>query len=157
MANHSSILLWEIPWTEEPGRLQSMGWQSQTRLSNTTLSPEAGLRQGLRWIHSLGNHWWWSREEKQEWKGRSSRCPWEPVTAVDNWNSSSRPALGVRKEQASDFPKQQTGLLGTYSPTLNHALKMASRPPLQCCWLAPCLTTHRLSRHSQQHPLQVES
>jgi len=24
---------WEIRWTEEPGRLQSMGWQSQTRLS----------------------------------------------------------------------------------------------------------------------------
>ena len=27
MAIHSSILAWEIPWTEEPGRLQSMGWQ----------------------------------------------------------------------------------------------------------------------------------
>ena len=26
MATHSSILAWEIPWTEEPGRLQSMGW-----------------------------------------------------------------------------------------------------------------------------------
>ena len=25
MAPHSSILAWEIPWTEEPGRLQSMG------------------------------------------------------------------------------------------------------------------------------------
>ena len=27
MATHSSILAWKIPWTEEPGRLQSMGWQ----------------------------------------------------------------------------------------------------------------------------------
>ena len=27
MATHSSILTWEIPWTEEPGRLQSMGLQ----------------------------------------------------------------------------------------------------------------------------------
>ena len=35
MATHSSILAWEIPWTEEPGRLQSMGSQkSQTQLSN---------------------------------------------------------------------------------------------------------------------------
>ena len=25
MAAHSSFLAWEIPWTEEPGRLQSMG------------------------------------------------------------------------------------------------------------------------------------
>ena len=27
MAIHSSILAWTIPWTEEPGRLQSMGSQ----------------------------------------------------------------------------------------------------------------------------------
>ena len=33
MATHSSILAWEIPGTEEPGGLQSMGSQkSQTRL-----------------------------------------------------------------------------------------------------------------------------
>ena len=28
MALHSSILAWEIPWTEEPGRLQLMNWNS---------------------------------------------------------------------------------------------------------------------------------
>ena len=27
IATHSSILAWRIPWTEEPGRLQSMGSQ----------------------------------------------------------------------------------------------------------------------------------
>ena len=27
MAAHSSIFAWRIPWTEEPGGLQSMGWQ----------------------------------------------------------------------------------------------------------------------------------
>ena len=27
MATHSSILAWRIPWTEEPGRLQSAGSQ----------------------------------------------------------------------------------------------------------------------------------
>ena len=27
MAPYSSILAWKIPWTEEPGRLQSMGLQ----------------------------------------------------------------------------------------------------------------------------------
>ena len=30
MAAHSTILAWRIPWTEEPGKLQSMGLQSQT-------------------------------------------------------------------------------------------------------------------------------
>ena len=35
IATHSSILAWEIPWTEEPGGLQSMRLQKiQTGLSN---------------------------------------------------------------------------------------------------------------------------
>jgi len=34
MATHSSVLAWETPWTDEPGRLQFMGLQSQTRFSN---------------------------------------------------------------------------------------------------------------------------
>ena len=35
MATHSSILAWEIPWTEEPGGLHSVGSQeSQTGLSD---------------------------------------------------------------------------------------------------------------------------
>ena len=37
MANYFSILAWEIPWTEEPGRLQSMGSEkSWTQLSYST-------------------------------------------------------------------------------------------------------------------------
>ena len=39
MATHPSILAWEIPWTEEPGGLQSMGLQkSQIPLSNETIT-----------------------------------------------------------------------------------------------------------------------
>ena len=38
MATHSSTLAWKIPWTEDPGRLQSMGLQSQTRLSDFTFT-----------------------------------------------------------------------------------------------------------------------
>ena len=34
MATHSSILAWKIPWTEEPGRLQSIGRKSWTQFSN---------------------------------------------------------------------------------------------------------------------------
>ena len=45
MAPHSSTLAWEIPWTEEPGRLQSMG----------------SLRVGHDWVTSLSfftfMHW----------------------------------------------------------------------------------------------------
>ena len=36
MATHSSTLAWKIPWTEESGRLQSMGLYSQTGLTDFT-------------------------------------------------------------------------------------------------------------------------
>ena len=38
MAAHSSVLAWEIPWTEEPGRLQSMGFQKKM---DTTATEQA--------------------------------------------------------------------------------------------------------------------
>ena len=38
MATHSSTLARKIPWTEEPGRLQSMGSLSRTRLSDFTFT-----------------------------------------------------------------------------------------------------------------------
>ena len=48
MATHSSILAWRIPWTEEPGGLESLGRQPQTRLK--WLSPHArGLLLNLQW------------------------------------------------------------------------------------------------------------
>ena len=34
LATHASVLAWRIPWTEEPGGLQSMGSKSQTQLSD---------------------------------------------------------------------------------------------------------------------------
>ena len=37
--NHSSILAWKIPWTEEPGRLQSMGSQTEPLSHFTYLLP----------------------------------------------------------------------------------------------------------------------
>ena len=37
MAIHSNILAWRIPWTEEPGRLQSMGLQSWTQLKQLSI------------------------------------------------------------------------------------------------------------------------
>ena len=38
MAPHSSTLAWKIPWTEEPGRLQSTGSLSVVQLSNFTFT-----------------------------------------------------------------------------------------------------------------------
>ena len=37
MVTHSRILAWSIPWTEEPGGLQSVGSQSQTGLKQLSM------------------------------------------------------------------------------------------------------------------------
>ena len=69
MATHSSILAWRIPWTEEPGGLQSMGWQrvghdsaakthTHTHIMILTLLPHANLgkpESHFRNVH-LGLH-----------------------------------------------------------------------------------------------------
>ena len=48
MATHSSVLVWRIPWTEEPGGLPSMGSHTRTRLkrlssSSSTLSSSSSF------------------------------------------------------------------------------------------------------------------
>ena len=49
MATHSSILAWEIPWTEEPGRLQSVEWQRGRHNSGTK-------QQQQRWAVTLNEY-----------------------------------------------------------------------------------------------------
>ena len=68
MATHSSILAWRIPWTQEPGRLKSMGSQESNtteRLSTQhTLSwerlkvEETGMTEDemVEWHHQLDGH-----------------------------------------------------------------------------------------------------
>ena len=50
MATHSSILAWRMPWTEEPGRLQSMGLQrvGQDQVTNT-LTSLSSFTHSLLW------------------------------------------------------------------------------------------------------------
>ena len=53
-ATHSSILAWRIPWTEEPGRLQFMGSQSQTQLRDF-LSPTSFIYIYI-WVNHFAVH-----------------------------------------------------------------------------------------------------
>ena len=53
MATHSSILVWEIPWTEDPGGLQSMGSQ---RVANDLMTKQSE-RAFKSEITKDGKHW----------------------------------------------------------------------------------------------------
>ena len=49
MATHSSTLAWKIPWTEEPGRLQSMGSRRVGHNWATSLSLFTFMHWGRKW------------------------------------------------------------------------------------------------------------
>ena len=57
MVPHSSTLAWKIPWTEQPGRLQSMGSLSQTRLSDFTFTFHFHALEKEMATHSSGLAW----------------------------------------------------------------------------------------------------
>ena len=64
MATHSSTLAWKIPWTEEPGRLQSMGLQRVGHNWSDTAAATAGdmplsgeIREQRGSIGCLGSQW----------------------------------------------------------------------------------------------------
>ena len=63
MAPHSSTLTWKIPWTEEPGRLQSTGWWRVGHDWATSLSPIGEGNVNPLQCSCLENHrdggaWW---------------------------------------------------------------------------------------------------
>ena len=75
MATHSSILAWRIPWTEEPGRLQSMGSQRVGHDWATTIwthSKHSGPEM-LPWTPAWGplNSWCWGFRKGSRAKSRA--------------------------------------------------------------------------------------
>ena len=54
MATHSGILAWEILWTEEPGGLQSLGWQkSQTQIQSFHIYNICFHLYSILWLNEL--------------------------------------------------------------------------------------------------------
>ena len=56
MATHSSIFSWRIPWTEEPGGLQSMGLQRVSNLYTEYILQNAGLEEAQAGIKIAGRN-----------------------------------------------------------------------------------------------------
>ena len=64
MATGSRILAWKISWTEEPGRLQSMGLQSQTQVTEKNRFRDTENRLGVAKLGAGGPQW---REGLEVW------------------------------------------------------------------------------------------
>ena len=116
MAPHSNTLAWRIPWREEPGRLQSMGSQSRTRLRDFTftftlgLTTSPGLPSQLSWkrIHlQCRRPQFSSRVEKIHW--RRDRLPTPVFLGFPFWLSWQRICLQCGR-LGKGYPLQYSGL-----------------------------------------------
>ena len=60
MATHSNILVWEVPWTKEPGGPQSLGlkkrWTLLRKLNNINNKAGDLLYQHIPHVHSVNSH-----------------------------------------------------------------------------------------------------
>ena len=75
MATHSSILAWKIPWTEESGRLQSMGRQRVGHDWATSLHFNLNtkyLKKAEHWRIDAFALWCWRRLLRVPWTARRS-------------------------------------------------------------------------------------
>ena len=84
MATHSSILAWKIPWMEKPGKLQSMRFQSQMRLSNFTSClhhrDQEGFLGGTSGKESASQCMRHKRYGFDPWVGKISwKKAWQPI------------------------------------------------------------------------------
>ena len=61
-ATHSNILAWRIPWTEDPGGLQSIGHKESDRNEVTEHGTDGRCHQQEMWVALLPQIW--SREEE---------------------------------------------------------------------------------------------
>ena len=57
MATHSSVLAWRIPWTEEPGGLQSMGSQELDTAKPLTLSLSEAKHHTIHKVLQYNSVW----------------------------------------------------------------------------------------------------
>ena len=93
MAPHSSTLAWKIPWTEEPGRLQSMGSRRVGHDWTTSLSIFTFLHWRRQWqptpVFLPGeSRGWGSLVGCHLWGSHRVRHNWSNLTAAVVYNSA---------------------------------------------------------------------
>ena len=113
MATHSSIFTWEIPWTEEPDRLQSIGLQSQTQPSWASL-----IAQLVKNVPAIQETWFDSWVGNIHWRDRLRT----PVflgfpggsagkeSACNVGHQASIPGLGRAPGEGKGYPLQYSSL-----------------------------------------------
>ena len=127
MTTHSSILAWRIPWTEEPGRLQSMGLQSQTRLERLSREQRLIISDTPQELLSHGGKW--------DSRGSVNLSAQDPGPIPSSY-SCVHPLKSVRRKESSICQSQHSWNLAQtswdiYSLTLFSQGGMYGQSPTQ--------------------------
>ena len=129
--NRSSILVWEIPWTEEPGGLQSTGVaESRTQLStwHTPKTPS--------WCQRMACHFTSDTSGDQKYLRSDMFCvKVEEQTQVGRLGFALH-TQGQRrgKGQRQDRKEEETG---DWSPRTTATVTQGLRKPRTCCTVPP--------------------
>ena len=124
MAPHSSTLAWQIPWTEEPGRLQSMGSHALEKEMATHSSvlawgiPGTGEPGGLPSVGSHRVEHDWSDLAAAIWFQSVNYCTWSSSIAylLISWQLEKGRSSYPRTTK-SEFGEAQPGMF-TFNSTL---------------------------------------
>ena len=120
MAPHSSTLAWKIPWTEEPGRLQSMGSRRIGHDWATSLSPFTFM------------HW------RRKWQPTQCSCLENPRDGGAWWAAVYGVAQRTRLKWLSSS-SQRTPMELKYLPSLRERKK---RPGVLCCFFSSLVSVN---------------
>ena len=134
MATHSSTLAWKIRWTEEPGRLQSMGSQRvghdwATSLHFTFFLGNLQIQQVLGWPKiSLfsSNFFPWDVMEKPEW----TFWPTQYISCL--WNiqfTHSRGGWFSQRGMACDDINHKVPIMLSFALDIKHNLGLKKSKP----------------------------
>ena len=129
MAPHSSTLAWKIPWTEEPGGLQSMGSQ----------------RVGHDWVTSLSVftfiHW------RRKWQSTAVFLPgesqgWQSLVGCRLWGrtESDTTEATLQQQQQQSHKTQFKKVLTCLSAVVIKRLKASTSPRCHHFTLPPLWT-----------------
>ena len=129
MASHSSTLAWKIPWTEEPGRLQSMG------------SEESDMTERLHFHFSL------SRNGEGNGNQLQRSCLENPRDGGAWWAA----IYGVTESQT------RLKRLSSSSSSIPHSARLCPLNPNQCSQMPPQQSLRPSNRYNNLDWLYLSS
>ena len=124
MAPHSSTLAWKIPWTEEPGGLQSTGlWLSDFTFTHWRRKWQPTPRDGRAWwaaIYGVAQSWTQLKQlSSSSSRRRDTERTWENIWRGNSWKLSKH---GKGNSQPSPEAQSIPGRINPRRNTQRHTV-----------------------------------